>query len=160
VRAVGLRLREGVRAVVVDEHDRLLLVRFEPAEGTVWAAPGGGVDPGETPEHALARELVEEVGMHRVTIGPAIWRRTHVLPILGDDGQRETFFLVRALEEPGPTGFSAQTLRAEGIYGTRWWSIDEIDRAGDVLFAPRNLAHWFRDLVVNGPPAGVVDVGV
>ena len=55
-----LRIREAVRALVIDPDDRVLLVRFEfPNTGTHWATPGGGVEPGETDHQALRRELDE-----------------------------------------------------------------------------------------------------
>ncbi|MFE3905697.1 NUDIX domain-containing protein, partial [Streptomyces sp. NPDC059153] len=46
----SLNLRHPVRAVVLDENDRILLCRFafpEPAGTVVWAAPGGGVERDE-----------------------------------------------------------------------------------------------------------------
>ena len=49
----SLNLRHSVRAIVLDEDERMLLCRFvlREAAGTtvLWAAPGGGVAPGETP---------------------------------------------------------------------------------------------------------------
>ena len=52
-------VREGVRALVLDPEDRLLLARMvEPATTEEWwVTPGGGVDPGEEPEAALRRVL-------------------------------------------------------------------------------------------------------
>ena len=100
-----LRLRQGVRAVVLDPDDRTLLVRFEFPDTTFWATPGGGLEPDESHEQALVRELEEEVGLTDVTLGPLIWTRTHVVPFASGlwDGQTERYFLLRTPRfEPAP----------------------------------------------------------
>lgn len=54
----------GVRALVIDSENRIMLVRHTYVPG--FYLPGGGVEAGETMAGSLARELVEECGVHVV----------------------------------------------------------------------------------------------
>lgn len=64
----------GVRAVVFDPDNRVMLVRHSYVPG--FYLPGGGVEPGETLVEALARELTEECGVR--LIGPATLRGVYL----------------------------------------------------------------------------------
>ena len=155
------RLRLAARAVVLDEADRLLLVRFDFGDRLVWATPGGGIEEGESDEHALRRELVEEAGLEGFELGPLMWTRTHRVPMGGGrwDGQTERYYLVRTRGfEPAPR-LSWEELRLEGMTGIRWWEPDELE-AATAVFAPRRLQLLFRELLLHGPPMEPVDVGV
>jgi ADP-ribose pyrophosphatase YjhB (NUDIX family) len=155
-----LPLREGVRAVVLDDDDRILLVHFQFPDWTLWATPGGGVEPGETDEIAIRRELHEEVGLLEVELGPVIWERTHVFSFAEFSGQHEKFFLVRTSRSAIEPSFSQEELLAERLTAARWWSVQEIRDAREVPFAPRRLASLLEELLADGIPQEVIDTGV
>jgi len=157
-RAYGQPPREGVRALVLDPDDNVLLVRFADVFGEWWSTPGGGIDPGESDRDALARELSEEVGLHRFELGPLIWTREHWLvnPTRWG-GQRERHYLVRTEAfEPAPV-FSDAQLEAEGVTGAAWFSVEELDT---VVTGPQRLQELVRDLLRNGPPPQPRNAGV
>jgi 8-oxo-dGTP pyrophosphatase MutT (NUDIX family) len=151
-------LRVAARAVVLDPDDRILLVLFRsPDSGDEWwATPGGALDPGETHEDALRRELLEEAGIS-ADIGSCIWLREHVFTWAGRYiRQVERFYIVRV---ESPEVSPQADLAAESVHALRWWTLDELERTPDEL-APRRLAPLLRELLECGPPAEPVDAGV
>ena len=71
---------EVVAAVI--ERDGLILIGQRKPGGRhpgKWEFPGGKVEPGETPEQALARELEEELGILGAA-GQEIMRYQHTYP--------------------------------------------------------------------------------
>lgn len=69
-----------VGAVVFDDEGRLLLIRrgHAPAAG-LWSIPGGRVEPGETAQQAVVREVLEETGLH-ITVGIELGTVVRELP--------------------------------------------------------------------------------
>jgi len=64
-------MRHRAAIFVLDDNDNVLLFhRRKPGE-EYYSVPGGGVEPGETPEQAAVRELKEETGLD-VTLGDKI----------------------------------------------------------------------------------------
>jgi putative (di)nucleoside polyphosphate hydrolase len=61
------RDREAARVVLLDPQDRVLMMRYDngPPNGSHWATPGGGLEPGESYRRAARRELAEETGARR-----------------------------------------------------------------------------------------------
>jgi 8-oxo-dGTP pyrophosphatase MutT (NUDIX family) len=157
--AAGLRIREAVRALVIDPEFRVLLVRFEFPTATRWALPGGGVEPGESHEAALRRELDEEVGLVDAVIGSQIWHRLHIVPFLNGefDGQRERIFLISvAAFDPVPR-LSWEQMNAEFVHELRWWTLDEI-ATSDAHFVPTDLHRLITTLRRDGAPVTSIDV--
>src|SRR6185295_10926685 len=89
----------SVTGLVLEPDDRVLMVRH--SNGNVWVAPGGAVDPGESPQDAVVREVWEEAGVHVEPIGVCGvygWPESHVRYANGDEVTYvNTVFLCRAL---------------------------------------------------------------
>jgi 8-oxo-dGTP diphosphatase len=58
-----------VVAAIIEREGRILICRRtrEQFHALKWEFPGGKVEPGESPEQALARELEEELGLRQAT---------------------------------------------------------------------------------------------
>lgn len=67
-----------VSAALIVRGGEVLICQRHPDQpmGSQWEFPGGKIEPGESPEQALARELREELGIEAV-IGPLITRIRH-----------------------------------------------------------------------------------
>lgn len=123
----------AVSAVIVDRHNRVLLVLrgHEPAKG-LWSLPGGSVEPGESMEEALVREVGEETGLS-IVVGDEVWRAHIELAagkpynihtflvtgfsgqlVAGDDAERAEFATESTLEERETTPRLKEALRAAG----------------------------------------------
>ena len=73
-RTPPLRYVTSARAIVTD-GDRVLVV-YDPTGRHIM--PGGRLEPGETPEHALRREILEETGWSLASFHPiGILHYTH-----------------------------------------------------------------------------------
>ncbi len=73
----GPALRFVAAALIV--RDKEILIgqrRADQPMASMWEFPGGKIEPGESAQEALARELSEELGI-RALVGPAVTRIRH-----------------------------------------------------------------------------------
>lgn len=151
--------RRAARAAVLDPAGSVFLFRYDNEEvGVHWAMPGGGLDPGETPQEGVRRELREETGWTDVRIGPVLCLWEHDFTRAGVPvRQHEHIFLAHAPRRD-PVGDLAASHAEDGILRWRWWSPEELADAGEPLWPPQ-LPELLADLRRNGPPATPVDLG-
>lgn len=78
----GTRRTMRVTAAVIERDGLILIARRPPGRhlAGMWEFPGGKIEPGESPEEALYRELTEELCIH-TEIGDLIASAIH------DDGR-------------------------------------------------------------------------
>ena len=55
--------RKGVSALIINNKNEFLLVNLESFEDKYFAIPGGGIEPEETLEKTVYREINEELGI-------------------------------------------------------------------------------------------------
>lgn len=165
VRVSEPSLRHSVRALLLDEAEGVLLCRFEIPHpiGGLWSAPGGGIEPGETPEQALRRELREEVGLTLTAPARHVWHQRVVADghLAGYDGMVNDYFLVRTAAFAPRGTLDDDALRAEGISEFRWWSRDDLTGyGGGDVFAPRAFPALWAELLTAGPTAEPRAIGL
>lgn len=80
---VDLTRREAARGIVQNGSSVLLMYteRYDD-----FSLPGGGVDPDETPEAAVKRELMEEAGAHSIRLVGKFAEVTEYLPAWKQNG--------------------------------------------------------------------------
>ncbi|MDR9413760.1 MAG: Nudix family hydrolase [Spiribacter sp.] len=104
--------------VVRDAADRVLIAQRAPArhQGGYWEFPGGKIEPNETAESALTRELAEELGITVQATRPLIC-------VPHDYGDRRVYLnVLEVLDYTGmPAGLEEQPLR--------WVTTDALDPA-------------------------------
>lgn len=95
-----IRLPRSVGTLVLDSAQRVLMVwrhRFT-TDTWNWELPGGWVDPGESPEHAAARETEEETGWR-----PGELRElAYIQPCAGITDAEQYLYLASAARHVGP----------------------------------------------------------
>jgi len=150
----GLLHRRAARVILLDERDRVLLVRghdVDLPERSWWFTVGGGIDAGETSRQAAVREVREETGIVLATdelVGPVYTRSALFDFAARTCRQDEDLYLARvraadlALTREGWTA-----VELDVIDELRWWDLDELERVTIEVF-PAGLADLVRAVLV------------
>jgi 8-oxo-dGTP pyrophosphatase MutT (NUDIX family) len=152
--------RQAVRAILLTPQNEVLLLRVHaPGEDEhFWITPGGGLEPGETTEDGLRRELREELGLEQFVIGPMVWQRQHTFN--WGAGQRicqhERYHIVH-VEHFEPAMGDAN--EAKYLDRFQWWPVAELPKSRERL-TPLSLAEIVRRYMMDGAPQETLDTEV
>jgi 8-oxo-dGTP diphosphatase len=125
-----------VAAVVLDGRGRLLLVLRgrEPSRGH-WSIPGGKVEPGETLERAVVREVAEETGL-AVAVGEVLGEID--LPLPGGAVAAVTDFRCRPTQDADLTAVRA----GDDADDVGWFTVEEAGRLPTTPMLLETLTEW------------------
>lgn len=150
----GLLFREAARVILLDESDRVLLIRghdVDQPERSWWFTVGGGIDDGEDALSAALREVREETGIVLAAdqlVGPVFTRSAIFDFFFEHCRQDEVLFLARvpaaAFDAVDQAGWTE--LERDVIDELRWWSLDDLDRVEIEVF-PESLVSLVRGLL-------------
>ncbi|CAM3831025.1 NUDIX hydrolase [Deinococcus frigens] len=116
--------------ILLNNEDQVLLMLRRKAGRAYATLPGGGIESGETPAEACARELLEEVNLV-VTVGEEVL-------VLDNLDNHEHYFRVSHVSGEMRLGDGPEGIRnsAENSYTPQWVNVSELDA---VNFVPEQV---------------------
>ena len=142
------QIRHTARAIVMHRGNILLMERWR-GNAHYFSIPGGGIEAGETPEQAAARELDEETSCKTRIIRP--------LYLMHHAGREHHIFLAEYIEgEPKLPPDSPEALKSDANdrFAPGWMPLEKLPALPAIIWRPvldrltLDLERGFSDGVV------------
>lgn len=151
--ASGVPYRQAARVVVLDDGGRVLLARGHDAvcpERTWWFTIGGGIEAGEGPRAAAARELREEVGIvvdPSQLVGPVLTRSSEFVFATITVRQDEVFYLYNLTAAAVRQAAAWTELERQVVDEVAWLTAQELRASAHTCYPgqlPELVEAWGR----------------
>ena len=121
-------------AIILD-NDKLLVIKRDNQGKKYYALPGGGIEPGETPEQAVRREITEETSLATEFVRQ-IYQHNY------SDGSTQYFYLFKYVSGQPRLSESAPEIIREhnnNFYLPIWYEVSQLNQ---ILLYPLEVRDW------------------
>jgi 8-oxo-dGTP pyrophosphatase MutT (NUDIX family) len=138
--------RRAARVLLLDEHDALLLIHGvdpeQPAAGTWWITPGGGLEENETFESAARRELEEETGARPAELIALEGETVDEFAFAGRLLRQTDRYFAARVRRFEPVSSGRTDLENRWMLGSRWWAAEEFAEVAPIAFPNDLRERW------------------
>lgn len=117
-------------AIFSDDRKEILIIKKRNIP--VWVLPGGGIDPGESPEDAIIREVLEETGL-----------KVHITKKIGEYAPQNRLSSFTHLYECRP--LSGNLITGPETKDLDFFSIDQLP----IKRIPHTFRYYIQDAIHN-----------
>jgi len=124
-----------------------------------WCTIGGGIEPGETIEHAALREIFEETGITKdaIKLGPIVWYGDVTLILKGVVTTLAESFIVAKTTTHNVVLHNLTEDERDVVKGLIWFSLNDIKNSSEVIF-PILLPQYLPDILAGNYPEQPIEI--
>lgn len=163
---MSIIIRTCARLLLLHD-DKVLLMKIAdldigPVGGakreTFWCTIGGGIEEGETIEHAALREVYEETGIEKehVELGPTVWCTEIDLIWRGQATRFKEYFVVAKTTQKDVTVHKLTEEEKAVVKELRWFSLQDIIGCKDPIF-PEFLPEYLPGILAGDYPKEMLE---
>lgn len=130
----GTSMKSERACAIVIEEGRILLMHRRKAGIEYYTVPGGKIEPGESPEQACIREVLEETGLTVEII--------REFAVLSNLGRTEHYFCARKLSGELQLGGPEAERQSEANFYEPMWV--PLDRLSEYRLLPPEIKEMIR----------------
>ena len=161
-----LLVRKSVKALLLNNNDELLLIRANDPKttsadgvyhGPFWYLAGGKLEQGETLQEAAIREIKEETGIDKLTLGPIVWHGSYNLRLNGTLTHMQQTFIVARTPQTTLAPTALTEWEKTSITDMAWFSLEKIQNFHEIIY-PTLLPSYLPDIIAGNYPSSPIEL--